>query len=113
MTADQFTRLATLIRSEVGGLRSVMDERFTGVYERLEGNEVRAGRHFARIERRFDGLDSRLVALEAGQEQLRGDIKGVAEGVTTNGERIDRALGRLDGMDETLRDLANVATSSD
>ena len=65
------------------------------------------------LSKKFDGMDERFVKLEVGHEELRSNLKAVAEGVTMNGQRIDRVLGRLDGMDDTLRDLAKAAAPPD
>jgi predicted nuclease with TOPRIM domain len=98
MSPSEYTHLIDFLSKKFDGV----DERF----ERLEGR-------FGRLEGRFGRLEGRFGRLEVGHEQLRSDLKGVAEGVTMNGERIDRVLDRLDGMDETLRDLAKVASGSD
>ena len=55
----------------------------------------------------------RLTRLEVGQEQLRDELRGVAEGVTLNGERLDRANDRIDGVDGLVRELAGVKPASD
>ena len=68
---------------------------------------------FDGIDYRFDQNDARFARLEIGQEQLRDDLRAVAEGVTSNGERIDRLGERVDGVDGMVRELAGVEPVSD
>ena len=39
--------------------------------------------------KKFDGVETRLSAVEVGQESLRSDVQTVAELVTANGRSID------------------------
>ena len=72
MTQHEFAELKSLIQ--------VNSEMIGGIYEE----------HGARLER----LDGRLTRVEVGQEQLGHDLRGVADGVMGNAERLDRLEGR-------------------
>ena len=86
MTPQQFQELKSLIQGNAQGI-SRNFEMIGRIYEehgaRLDG-----------IDGRLDGVEGRLTRVEVGQEQLREDLRAVAEGVTGNAERIDR-LARL------------------
>ncbi len=99
MTPEEFNRLETLIRSEVGGLRSELGSEIDGLRSEIGGLRSDFG--------------ERLKRLEIGQEQLHDDLRGVAEGVTMNGERLDRANARIDGVDSLVRQLAGLKPASD
>ena len=141
MTPDEFTRLETLIRSQVGGLRTVMDRRFDAVDTRFEQVDARfdaMDTRFEQVDARFDAMDTRFDAMRADfdshervasdhfarlhartgrieivLESVQDQIATVAEGVTSNGERLDRMNGRIDGVESLVKELAGVKSSSD
>ena len=55
-----------------------------------------------RIDTRFDGLESRVSAVEVGQESLRSDVQTVAELVTANGRRIDENRRAIEVLAEKV-----------
>jgi len=60
---------------------------------------------------RLDGIDGRLTRVEVGQEQLRDDLRAVAEGVTGNSERLDHLDRRFDRLEAKFDDLSIVITA--
>ena len=81
MTQQQFQELKSLIQTNAKGI--------TRNYEMI-------GRIYEEHGGRLDGIDGRLTRVEVGQEQLRDDLRAVAEGVTGNAGRLDRLEGRFD-----------------
>ena len=81
MTQEQFQELKSLIQGNAHGI-SRNFEMIGRIYEEHGG--------------RLDGLEGRLTRVEVGQEQLRDDLRAVAEGVTGNAGRLDRLEGRFD-----------------
>ena len=100
MTPQQFQELKSLIQGNAQGISRnfemigrIYEEhgaRLDGIDGRLDGIDGRLDG----IDGRLDGVEGRLTRVEVGQEQLRDDLRAVAEGVTGNAERIDR-LARL------------------
>ena len=68
MTTDQYTELIDFLAGKFGG---------------IDG-------HFEVLERRFDGLEARVVRVEVGVEGLRHDVQILAEGLVSTNERLDR-----------------------
>ena len=81
MTQQQFEELKSLIQENTQGI-SRNFEMIGRIYEEHGG--------------RLDGIEGRLTRVEVGQEQLRDDLRAVAEGVTGNAERLDRLAGPMD-----------------
>jgi hypothetical protein len=83
-----------MTKSEYGHLVDFLSKKFAHIDERFEHIDER----FAHIDERFDRIDLRFEeqARHTGvlMENLEHRIQIVAEGVTANGERIDR-LERL------------------
>ncbi len=77
MTRQQFQELRSLIQENAKGIT----------------------RNYEMIGRIYEEHGDRLTRLEVGQEQLSHDLRGVAEGVTGNAERIDRLEGRFDRLE--------------
>jgi hypothetical protein len=95
MTQEQFQELKGLIQ----GNARLIQENAQGI----KGNARGISRNFEMIGRiyeehgdRLGGLDGRMTRVEVGQEQLRDDVRAVAEGVTGNAGRLDRLEGRFD-----------------
>ena len=88
MTQEQFQELKSLIQGNAHLIQknshqiSVNFEMIGQIYEE----------HGARL----GGLEGRMTGVEVGQEQLRDDLRAVAEGVTGNAGRLDRLEGRFD-----------------
>lgn len=61
MTADQYTELIDSLAGKFGG-----------------------------IDRRFDGLEERIVRVEVSLEALRHDVQILGEGLSATNERLDR-----------------------
>jgi hypothetical protein len=75
MTSDQYTELIDFLGRKFGRI----DERFDALDGRMDG-----------FEGRMDGLEGRLTKVEVGLEALRGDVRLLAEGLTTVNNRLDR-----------------------
>ena len=93
MTRQQFQELKFLIQ----GNAHLIQENAKGIRENTKGitrNYEMIGRIYEEHGGRLEGLEGRLTRVEVGQEQLSYDLRAVAEGVTGNGERIDRLEGR-------------------
>ena len=71
-------------------------QQFEELKSLIDRNYEMVGRIYEEHGGRLDGLEGRLIRVEVGQEQLGYDLRGVAEGVTGNGERIERLKGRFD-----------------
>lgn len=85
----------------------VVDQRFDAIDRRFDGMDQR----FDGVDKRIDGVDHRIDGLEATVhkqgvllEEMRSDIKGVAEGVAMCNERMDREFIKLhERLDERLQ----------
>ena len=88
MTQQQFQELRSLIQ----GNARLIQENSLGIARNYE----MVGRIYEEHGGRLDRIEGRLTGVEVGQEQLGNDLRGVAEGVTGNAERIDRLEGRFD-----------------
>jgi hypothetical protein len=87
MTPQQFQELKSLIEANAQG---------------ISRNYEMVGRIYEEHGGRLGGLEGRLTRVEMGQEQLRDDVRAVAEGVTGNAERIDRLEGRFDRWEQSF-----------
>ena len=74
-----------MTRRQFQELRSLIQENAKGIT-----------RNYEMIGRIYEEHGDRLTRVEVGQEQLSHDLRAVAEGVTGNGERIDRFEGRFE-----------------
>ncbi len=54
------------------------------------------------IGRIYEEHGGRLTRIEVGQEQLRDDLRAVAEGVRGNAERLDRMDTRFDRLEASF-----------
>ena len=61
--------------------------------------------NYEMIGRIYEEHGGRLTRLEVRQEQFSDDLRAVAEGVTGNGERLDRLEGRFDGLEGRVERL--------
>ena len=52
--------------------------------------------------KKFDGVETRLSAVEVGQESLRSDVQTVAELVTANGRSIDENRRAIEVLTEKV-----------
>jgi hypothetical protein len=102
MTEQQFDDLKSLIQGNAGLIQE-NGQRISRAYEMIDRNFEMIGRIYEehggrldRIEGRLTGVEGRLTGVEVGHEQLRDDLRAVAEGVTGNAERIDRLGGRFE-----------------
>lgn len=77
MTQQQFEELKSLIQVNAHGI----------------------SRNYEMIGRIYEEHGGRLTRIEVGQEQFSDDLRAVAEGVTGNGERLDRLEGRVERLD--------------
>ena len=77
MTQQQFEELKSLIQVNAQGI----------------------SRNYEMIGRMYEEHGGRLTRLEVRQEQFSDDLRAVAEGVTGNGERLDRLDGRVERLD--------------
>ncbi|MCH7856807.1 MAG: hypothetical protein IIB37_08660 [Gemmatimonadetes bacterium] len=77
MTQQQFEELKSLIQVNAHGI----------------------SRNYEMIGRIYEEHGGRLTRIEVGQEQFSDDLRAVAEGVTGNGERLDRLDGRVERLD--------------
>jgi hypothetical protein len=89
-------------------------QQFEELKSLIQVNFEMIGRVYEEHGTRLGGLEGRLTRVEVGQEQLRDDLRGVAEGVAGNTERLERLGGRFDGLeagfthhDQRLRALEN------
>ena len=77
MTQQQFEELKSLIQVNAHGI----------------------SRNYEMIGRIYEEHGGRLTRIEVGQEQFSDDLRAVAEGVTGNGERLDRLDGRVERLE--------------
>ena len=87
-------------------------QRFEELKSLIDRNYDMVGRIYEEHGGRLHGLDGRLIRVEVGHEQLGRDLRAVAEGVTGNGERIERLEGRFDRFEANFdRFSARVSAS--
>jgi chromosome segregation ATPase len=75
-----------------------IDARFTGIEARLTAIEARLTRIEARqdaMETRQDVMETRLTRVAVLQEEMRDDVRRLAEGLASLNERFDREFGGL------------------
>ncbi len=94
MTDDQFQILLSRIDELSNEQRDLVD--FLGrTFGRIDQRFEQVDQHFEQVDRRFGALEGRVGRVEMTCEGLRHDLQVVAEGVTMNGERLDRHEARL------------------
>ena len=102
MTDSQYQELVEFLARKF----DAMDRRFDAIEARLTSLEERV----TSLEERMTSLEERMSRNEVLLEQYADDLRAVAEGVTTNGRRIDRVqvtlTERIDGLDRRLESLA-------
>ncbi len=88
---DETTRELQAFREETTAQFNRIDERFGKVDQRLDGMDQR----FDRMDQRFDRMDQRFDILETDVrktwvsiEDVRGQVRLVAEGVANNNEQL-------------------------
>jgi archaellum component FlaC len=100
---DEFRRAVSVEFGVIAARFDAVDARFDGVDARFDAVDQR----FGAVDRRFDGVDQRMDRLkdriesarrELGVliEDVRGDVRAVAEQVVANTEAIDELRARLD-----------------
>ena len=89
MTNQQFQELKSLIQGN-SHLIQENSHLIQGNAKGIARNYEMIGRIYEEHGGRLERLEGRLTRVEVGQEQLSYDLRAVAEGVTGNGERIDR-----------------------
>ncbi len=103
MTNQQFQELKSLIQGNAKGIARNYEmigrvyEEHGGRLDGVEGGLTRVEGRLTRVEGGLTRVEGALTRVEVGQEQLSYDLRAVAEGVTANGERIDRLEGRSFG----------------
>jgi len=80
-------------------------QQFEELKSLIQGNAQGISRNYEMIGRMYEEHGGRLTRLEVRQEQFSDDLRAVAEGVTGNGERLDRLEGRFDGLEERFDHL--------
>ena len=113
MTQQQFEELKSLIQVNFEMIGRVYEEHGTRL-EGLEGRLTRVEGRLTRVEGGLTRVEGGLTRVDVGQEQLRDDLRAVAEGVAGNAKRLERLEGRFDGLeagfthhDQRLRALEN------
>ena len=102
MTQQQFEQLRSLIELNAQGIsrnHETTQQRFQELSSLIRVNYKMIGRIYEEHGGRLGGLEGRLTRVEVGQEQLSDDLRAVAEGVTGNGERLDRLDGRVERLE--------------
>ena len=94
MTPNEYKELVDFL----GRKFDRIDERFEQVDQRFE----QVDRRFEQVDRRFEGIEGDIRGVRVLAEQNASDIRKVAEGVTTNGGRLDRFQA------EVLQEFAGV-----
>ncbi len=84
MTQQQFEELKSLIQQNAQGIQQ---------------NAQGISRNYEMIGRIYEEHGGRLTRVEVGQEQLRDDLRAVAEGVGGNAGRLDRMDARFDRLE--------------
>lgn len=83
-------------------ISDLLDQKLEPVHDRLEGLETR----FDGLETKVDRLDERVVGIELTLENdIKPNIKILAEGVMQNTERIERIekkVEKLDGIEANV-----------
>lgn len=98
MTPEQFQTLLRRLDDAADENRQLVD--FLGAKFGI------IDRRFEKLEGRIGGLEGRSARVEVSLEELRGEVRVVAEGVRMNGERLDRHEGRLSHLEEQLGGIA-------
>ncbi len=96
------------------GLKSLIQENGRGVsrsYEMIGRIYEEHGGRLDRVDGRLNGLEVRLTRVEVLQEQFSHDLRAVAEGVTGNGERLDRLEGGFDRFEVNFQQLSDSVTA--
>ena len=104
MTQQQFEELKSLIQVNAQGIRQnaqgisrnyeMTQQQFEELKSLVQANASGISRNYEMIGRIYEEHGGRLTRVEVSQEQLSDDLRAVAEGVTGNGERLDRLEGR-------------------
>lgn len=91
-------------------LIAYLDRRFSSLDERVERQfqtlREETAQGFANVDQRLDALETDVRRAYVAIEDLRDDVRLVAEGVTNVNERLDRYQGevsqRFDGLESLL-----------
>lgn len=87
-----------MTKSEYQELVEFLAKRFTAIDQRFDAIDQRLDtmdRRFEALEGRLEALEARTTRIEVGLEALRHEVRLVAEGVVTNGHRLDRVESNL------------------
>ena len=87
-------------------------QQFEELKSLIQENSQGISRNYQMIGRIYEEHGSRLTRVEVSQEQLRHDLRAVAEGVTGNAERLDRLEGRFDGFEGNFEQLSASVTAN-
>ena len=86
-------------------LVETMNARFDEAARERQDFERVVSQHFGRIYGRVEAVEAGQREFGVKQDAYGSDLKRLAEGVTNNGERIDRLTGRFEEFENRLEHL--------